>query len=245
MDNLIDDRRRTATLPLAMSLTMLLEFGEEDAFDYSFEEFRGWAMQVRWTGCRRVCNSYSYQQGLGNAGVKVDWVCVSWAGMSDAGALGWVQVRWACKCTGLGILLPPQAGTCLPALSCRPGPGFPYPVEHIPPSLGLVLFPPWVLPFTACQRFQSLRFQSSHQVLAHSAVLRPPRLLCVRPPLCSQYYPWATTLIPTPSCLPSGWFPTGAATAPARHHRCGHCLQVRHTGLARLGVQGKGAVSHS
>ena len=109
VDNLIDDRRRTATLPLAMSLTMLLEFGEEDAFDYSFKEFRGWAMQVRWTGCRRVCNSYSYQQGLGNAGVKVDCVCVSWAGMSDAGALGWVQVRWACKCTGLGILLPPPA----------------------------------------------------------------------------------------------------------------------------------------
>ena len=47
VDNLIDDGRRTATLPLAMSLTMLLEFGEEDAFDYSFEEFRGWAMQVR------------------------------------------------------------------------------------------------------------------------------------------------------------------------------------------------------
>ncbi|KAL6764279.1 S-adenosyl-L-methionine-dependent methyltransferase [Haematococcus lacustris] len=51
VDNLIDDQRRTATIPLAMSLNMLLEFGRESAFDYSFSEFQSWAEDVGFSRC--------------------------------------------------------------------------------------------------------------------------------------------------------------------------------------------------
>ncbi len=46
IDNLIDDARRASALQLGMSLTMLLEFGEENSFDYSFSEFSGWAAEA-------------------------------------------------------------------------------------------------------------------------------------------------------------------------------------------------------
>ncbi|GLC40063.1 hypothetical protein PLESTM_000987900 [Pleodorina starrii] len=46
IDHLIDDTRRRSPVQLGMSLCMLLEFGTENAFDYSFKEFREWAGQV-------------------------------------------------------------------------------------------------------------------------------------------------------------------------------------------------------
>ncbi|KAG2425467.1 hypothetical protein HXX76_013677 [Chlamydomonas incerta] len=47
IDHLVDDGRRRSPLQLGMSLTMLLEFGAaESAFDYSYQEFCGWAREV-------------------------------------------------------------------------------------------------------------------------------------------------------------------------------------------------------
>ncbi|EFJ45789.1 hypothetical protein VOLCADRAFT_121144 [Volvox carteri f. nagariensis] len=46
IDHLIDDNRTNSAVQLGMSLTMLLEFGRENAFDYSFKEFSEWATQV-------------------------------------------------------------------------------------------------------------------------------------------------------------------------------------------------------
>lgn len=43
VDNLIDDDRRRCVTGLGMSLDMLLEFGAEASFDYSFAEFTAWA----------------------------------------------------------------------------------------------------------------------------------------------------------------------------------------------------------
>ena len=37
IDTIIDDARRSNTFGLAMSLNMLVEFGREDAFDYTFQ----------------------------------------------------------------------------------------------------------------------------------------------------------------------------------------------------------------
>lgn len=58
VDNLVDDCRRDSPLQLGMSLTMLLEFGAEAAFDYSAKvrcgEGRGAAMPWH-PVCRRVC----------------------------------------------------------------------------------------------------------------------------------------------------------------------------------------------
>jgi hypothetical protein len=39
IENLVDDERRASPAQLAMSLTMLVEFGTENAYDYSYEEF--------------------------------------------------------------------------------------------------------------------------------------------------------------------------------------------------------------
>ncbi|KAG2488417.1 hypothetical protein HYH03_013101 [Edaphochlamys debaryana] len=46
IDHLVDGPRRSSPVQLGMSLTMLLEFGRENAFDYSFEEFSAWASAV-------------------------------------------------------------------------------------------------------------------------------------------------------------------------------------------------------
>ncbi|GLI65825.1 hypothetical protein VaNZ11_009454 [Volvox africanus] len=46
IDHLVDDERRHSAVQLGMSLTMLLEFGRENAFDYTFKDFRDWALQV-------------------------------------------------------------------------------------------------------------------------------------------------------------------------------------------------------
>ncbi|PNH08238.1 Tetracenomycin polyketide synthesis 8-O-methyl transferase tcmO [Tetrabaena socialis] len=51
IDNLIDDERRSSPVQLGMSLNMLLEFGRENAFDYTFKEFTDWATLV---GFQRV-----------------------------------------------------------------------------------------------------------------------------------------------------------------------------------------------
>lgn len=47
VDHLIDDARSHSPLQLGMSLTMACEFGAaENAFDYSYKEFVGWATEV-------------------------------------------------------------------------------------------------------------------------------------------------------------------------------------------------------
>eukprot|EP00877_Chromochloris_zofingiensis_P009306 jgi/Chrzof1/4629/Cz14g20170.t1 len=43
---LIDDERRHNTTGLFMSLNMLLEFGEEHAFDYTFQDFQQWTSEA-------------------------------------------------------------------------------------------------------------------------------------------------------------------------------------------------------
>uniref|UniRef100_A0A7S3R691 O-methyltransferase C-terminal domain-containing protein n=1 Tax=Dunaliella tertiolecta TaxID=3047 RepID=A0A7S3R691_DUNTE len=50
VDNLIDDERRKATLSLAMSLNMLIEFGRENSFDYTFKEFCSWTQDMGFKG---------------------------------------------------------------------------------------------------------------------------------------------------------------------------------------------------
>jgi hypothetical protein len=46
LDLIIDDERRSNRWGLYMSLSMLTEFNSESAFDYSFEDFQGWAQEV-------------------------------------------------------------------------------------------------------------------------------------------------------------------------------------------------------
>jgi len=43
IDSVIDDRRRANTNALVVSLTMLVEFGDGNGFDYSYVEFKEWA----------------------------------------------------------------------------------------------------------------------------------------------------------------------------------------------------------
>ncbi|GAB4822711.1 hypothetical protein N2152v2_009757 [Parachlorella kessleri] len=50
-ERMIDEDRRSNTTGLAQSLVMLLNFGREDAFDYTFSEFRTWTEEAgfqRW-----------------------------------------------------------------------------------------------------------------------------------------------------------------------------------------------------
>jgi hypothetical protein len=46
VDCVIDDARRANRWGLYLSLGMLAEFGGENAFDYTFAEFEGWASEV-------------------------------------------------------------------------------------------------------------------------------------------------------------------------------------------------------
>ncbi|KXZ45540.1 hypothetical protein GPECTOR_53g126 [Gonium pectorale] len=55
IDHLVDDERRSSPIQLGMSLTMLLEFGRENAFDYSYKEFCEWARQVGFTSFELLC----------------------------------------------------------------------------------------------------------------------------------------------------------------------------------------------
>jgi hypothetical protein len=53
IDTIIDDARRSNTFGLAMSLNMLVEFGREGAFDYTFQvSCRSWAEIWGWGGGR-------------------------------------------------------------------------------------------------------------------------------------------------------------------------------------------------
>lgn len=46
LDATIDDDRRGPVGPLLMSVNMLIEFGKETSFDYTFAEFTSWAKEV-------------------------------------------------------------------------------------------------------------------------------------------------------------------------------------------------------
>ncbi|KAG1668610.1 hypothetical protein FOA52_001479 [Chlamydomonas sp. UWO 241] len=51
IENLVDDERRTSPAQLAMSLTMLVEFSTENAYDFSFAEFCGMAEVAGFRRC--------------------------------------------------------------------------------------------------------------------------------------------------------------------------------------------------
>lgn len=54
VEKLIDDDRRAATMGLAQSLVMLLEFGEENSFDFTFRELEGWAAAAGFARCEKL-----------------------------------------------------------------------------------------------------------------------------------------------------------------------------------------------